>query len=97
MWTRLSCHRLAAYAVRLQLHTLAYNLANFFCTLALPEEIKQWSLTTLRQRLVKIGAKIVRHGRSVIFQVAEVAVPRDMFPKILAAIATLRPLPSARC
>jgi hypothetical protein len=62
--------------VRLQLHALAYNLANFLRTLALPEEIKQRSLTTLRQLLVKIGAKIVHHGRSVIFQMAEVAVPR---------------------
>jgi hypothetical protein len=83
--------------VRLQLHALAYNLANFLRTLALPQEIKHWSLTTLRPRLVKIGAKIVRQGRSVIFQMAEVAVPRDMFQKILAAIAALRPLPSARC
>jgi hypothetical protein len=83
--------------VRLQLHALAYNLANFLRTLALPEEIKHWSLTTRRQRLVKIGAKIVRHGRCVIFQMAAVAVLRDMFQKILAAIAALRPLPSARC
>jgi hypothetical protein len=70
-------------SVRLQLHALAYNLANFLSTLALPEEIKQWSLTTLHQRLVKIGAKIVHHGRSVIFQMAEVAVPRAMFQKTL--------------
>jgi len=62
-WTRLSCSRFAANAVRLQLHALAYNLANFLRTLALPEEVKQWSMTTLRDRLVKIGAKIVRLGR----------------------------------
>jgi Transposase DDE domain group 1 len=96
-WTRLSCHRFAANAVRLQLHALAYNLANFLRTLALPEEVKQWSLTTLRERVVKIGAKIVRHGRSVIFQMAEVAVSRAMFREILGAIAALRPLPPARC
>ena len=65
-WTRLSCRRFAANAVRLQLHALAYNLANFLRTLALPAEVKQWSLTKLRDRLVKIGAKIVRHGRTVI-------------------------------
>jgi hypothetical protein len=46
-WTRLSCHRFATNAVRLQLHALAYNLANFLRTLALPEAVKQWSLTTL--------------------------------------------------
>jgi hypothetical protein len=51
--------------VRLQLHALAYNLANFMRTLALPEEVERWSLTTLREKLVKIGARIVRHGRYV--------------------------------
>ena len=76
---------------------LAYNLANFLRTLTLPEAVKQWSLTTLRERLVKIGAKIVRHGRSIIFQMAEVMVSRDLFRKILDAIAALRPLPPARC
>jgi hypothetical protein len=97
-WTRLSCHRFAANAVRLQLHALAYNLANFLRALALPNDVKQWSLTTLRERLVKIGAKIVRHGRSVVFQMAEVMVPRALFQSILAAIAALRPPPSpARC
>src|SRR3954452_16818243 len=53
---------------RLQLHALAYNLADFLRTLTLPDEVKHWSLTTLRDRLVKIGAKIVRHGRSITFQ-----------------------------
>ena len=96
--TRLSCTRFAANAVRLQLHALAYNLANFLRTLALPAEVKQWSLTTLRDRLVKIGAKIVRHGRSIAFQMAEVMVPRALFRQILAAIAALRPSPPpARC
>ena len=54
--------------MRLQLHALAYNLANFMRTLALPEAVKPWSLTNLREKLVKIGAKVVRHGRYVIFQ-----------------------------
>ena len=83
--------------MRLLLYALAYNLANFLRTLALPEVVKHWSLTTLRERLVKIGAKIVRHGRSITFQMAEVMVSRDLFRKILAAIAALRPLPPARC
>lgn len=56
-----------------------------------------WSLTTLRDRLVKIGAKIVRHGRSVAVQLAEVMIPRGLFQRILDAIAALRPLPPARC
>ncbi len=96
-WTRLSCHRFAANAVRLQLHALAYNLANILRTLALPAEVAQWSLTTLRERLVRIGAKIVRHGRSITFQMAEVMVPRDLFQTILAVIAALRPQPQVRC
>jgi hypothetical protein len=96
-WTRLSCHRFAANAVRLQLHMLAYNLANFLRTLALPAEVSQWSMTTLRERLVKIGAKIVRHGRSITFQMAEVAVPRALFQQILRAISALRLSPPARC
>jgi Transposase DDE domain group 1 len=55
---------------------LAYNLANFMRTLALPEVVEYWSLTTLPEKLVKIGARIVRHGRYIVFQLAEVAVPR---------------------
>ncbi len=96
-WTRLSCRRFAANAVRLQLHAQAYNLGNFLRTLTLPEAVSHWSMTTLRDRLVKIGAKIVRHGRSIAFQMAEVMVPRAMFQQILDAIAALRPLPPARC
>ena len=96
-WTRLSCRRFAANAVRLQLHSLAYNLANFLRTLTLPEAVSHWSMTTLRNRLVKIGAKIVRHGRSVTFQMAEAMVTRGLFQQILDAIAALRPLPPVRC
>ncbi len=95
-WTRLSCRGFTADAVRLQLHVLAYNLANFLRTLAPPEAISHWSMTTLRDRLVKIGAKIVRHGRSIAFQMAEVLVPRTLFQQILDAVAALRPLPPAQ-
>ena len=62
-WTRLSCMRFAANAVRLQLHALAYNLANFFRTLATPEAIERWSLTSLRERLIKTGAGLTPIGR----------------------------------
>ena len=83
-WTRLSCRTFAANAVRLQLHGLAYNLGNFLRTLATPEPIKDWSLTSLKDKLIKIGAKVVSHGRYVVFQMAEVAIPRRMFQEILA-------------
>ena len=92
-WTRLSCRSFAANAVRPQLHALAYNLGNFLRTLATPEPIKDWSLTTLKEKLIKIGAKVVSHGRYVAFQMAEVAVPRHLFVDILRLIAELRPPP----
>jgi hypothetical protein len=78
---------------QLQLHALAYNLANFMRTLALPRKAEHWSLTTLREKLVKIGAKVVSHGRYITFQLAEVAVPRDLFRNILFLIDMLRPGP----
>jgi hypothetical protein len=96
-WTRLSCTSFQANAVRLQLHALAYNLANFLRTLALPGEVERWSLTSLREKVVKIGAKVIAHGRYVIFQMAEVAVPRELFGRILARIARLRPPDPAPC
>ena len=92
-WTRLSCRTFAANAVRLQLHALAYNLGNFMRTLAMPKPIKDWSLTSLQEKLIKIGAKVVSHGRYVTFQMAEVAIPRQMFQEILRLIAELRPQP----
>ena len=93
-WTRLPCRSFTANAVRLQLHALAYNLGNFLRTLAMPEPINNWSLTSLKEKLIKIGAKVVSHGRYVTFQMAEVAVPRQMFAAILSLIARLRAPPA---
>ncbi len=81
----------------LQLFALAYNLANLLRSLALPREVAQWSLTALREKLVKIGAKVISHARYTVFQMAEVAVPRDLFRRILDLIDDLRPRPVARC
>ena len=89
----MSCRTFAANAVRLQLHALAYNLGNFLRTLATPEPIKDWSLTSLKEKLIKIGAKVVSHGRYVAFQMAEVAVPRMLFAEILGLVAELRSPP----
>ena len=89
-WTRLSCRSFAANAVRLQLHALAYNLANFARTLMLPNSIADWSLTSLRERLIKIGAKAIRHARSIILQLAEVAVPSTLWAEMLATISGIR-------
>jgi hypothetical protein len=89
-WTRLSCHDFVDNQVRLQLFALAYNLGNFLRRLVLPKSVKKWSLRTLREKLIKIGAKVISHSRYVVFQMAEVAVPRAMFREILNRIRQLR-------
>ena len=92
-WTRLSCHDFLDNQVRLQLFAIAYNLGNFLRRLALPKKIKDWSLRTLQVKLIKIGAKVVRHSRYVIFQMAEVMVSRSLFYDIIERIGRLRPVP----
>ena len=93
-WTRLSCHRFVANEVRLQLFILAYNLGNFLRRLGLPKAVKDWSLQSLQLKLIKIGGRMVRHARRIIFQLAEVAVPRELFAAILERIDRLRPAPA---
>jgi len=94
-WTRLSCHDFVDNQVRLQLFALAYNLGNFMRRLALPQAVKHWTLTTLRDKLIKIGAKVTHHSGRVVFQLAEVAVPRQLFQAILRRIERLRLLTPA--
>jgi hypothetical protein len=93
-WTRLSCHDFVDNQVRLQLFVLAYNLGNFLRQAVLPKSVRRWTLTTLREKLIKIGAKVVSHAQYVTFQMAEVAVPREVFKAILERIGRLR-LPAA--
>jgi hypothetical protein len=88
-WTRFSCHRFAANQVRLQLFILAYNLGDFLRRLALPEAVKEWSLRTLQVKLVKTGGRLVCHARRLAFQLAEVAVPREVFQQVLERIGRL--------
>src|SRR5512147_621480 len=92
-WTRLSCRRFKDNQVRLQLFALAYNLGNFLRQMALPREVKHWSLTSLREKLIKIGAKVVSRSKTLTFQMAEVAVPRRVFAAILDRIDRLRLVP----
>ncbi len=68
--------------------SFAHRDGNFLRRLALPSAIKHWSLTTLREKLIKTGATMVRHARYVTFQMAEVAVPRDLYRAMLRRIAT---------
>ena len=73
---------------------LAYNLGNFLRRLGLPKAIKHWSLSSLQLKLIKVGGRMVCHARQIIFQLAEVAVPRELFGAILARIDRLRPAPA---
>jgi hypothetical protein len=91
---RLSCHAFRRNAVRLALFVLAYNLGNFLRRLVLPPEMARWSLTSLREKLVKIGARLVRHARRLVLQMAEVAVTRGLFAQILSRIRSLSPVPT---
>ncbi len=73
------------------------HLGNILRTLATPEPIEDWSMTTLKEKLIKIGAKVVSHGvshgRYVAFQMTQVAIPRNLFADILRMIAELRSPP----
>ena len=89
-WTKLSCRTFKDNQARLQLFALAYNLGNFLRRLALPKPVRHWSLMTLREKLIKIGAKVTRHAKYVTFQLAEVAVTRNLFATILDRIAGWR-------
>ena len=92
-WTRLSCHRFVANQVRLWLFVLAYNLGNFMRRLTLPESVKHWSLRSVQTKLIKMGGRLVRHARRLVFQLAEVAVSREVFRQVLERIAGLHPAP----
>ena len=89
-WTKLSRRRFQDNSARLHLFALAYNLANSLRQLALPRSIRNWNLTILREKLIKIGAKVVAQAKYISFQLAEVAVPRQLFAVILERIGRLR-------
>ena len=93
-WTRLSCHRFVANRVRLSLFVLAYNLGNFLRRLCLPKAVKHWSLRSVQVKLIKMGGRLVRHARRLIFQLSEVSVPRRLFQGVLDRIGRLSPAPS---
>jgi Transposase DDE domain group 1 len=85
-WTRLSCHRFRANEVRLQLSVLAYNLGNLWRRLVLPTRVDTWSLTSLQQRLVKTGGRLVRHARYYWLLLAEGHLTRRLFAAMLERI-----------
>jgi len=91
--TRLSCHRFRSNQVRLALSLLAYNLGNLWRRLALPKRIENWSLTSLQQRLVKTGGRLVKHARYYWLFLAEGHLNRRRFGAMLGRIALL-PIPT---
>ena len=106
-WTRLSYKQFDSNRVRLTLFVPAYNPGNFLRRLVLPRKIKHWSLRTLLTKLIKIGAKVVRHSRYVTFQIGQgsvanvwreekgkVAVSKKIFAEILLRIERLRCCPA---
>ena len=77
--TRLSCHRLRSNEVRLWLSLIAYNLGNLWRRLVLPKKIENWSLTSLQQRRVKTGGRLVKHARYYWLMLAESHLTRRLF------------------
>src|SRR5690242_3462959 len=88
-WTRLSCHRFRANEVRLLLGVIAYNLGNLLRRLVLPVTIQDWSLTSLQQRLIKTGGRLIRHARYFTLQLAESYLTGPLFHQILRRIERL--------
>jgi hypothetical protein len=87
--TRLSCHRFRANEVRLWLSVIAYTLGNLWRRLALPKRIDKWSLTSLQQRLVKTGGRLIKHARYYWLLLAEGHLTRRLFGSIVRRLATL--------
>ena len=87
--TRLSCHRFHANEVRLWLSVIAYNLGNLWRRLALPTRVASWSLTSLQQRLVKTGGRLIKHARYYWLLLAESHLTRRLFGGMLRKIAAL--------
>ena len=92
-WTRLSCHRFRVNEARLKLSLLAYNLGNLWRRLVLPKRIDAWSLTSLQQRLVKTGGRLIKHARYYWLLLAEGHLNRRLFGQMLRRIWVL-PVPA---
>jgi hypothetical protein len=91
-WTRLFCHRFRANQVRLALFALAHTQGNFLRRLALPRAVRHWRLRSAQATLIKTGAKVVTHSRRIIFQMADVAVPKMLSEAILRRIGEVAPV-----
>ncbi len=88
-----NCHRFRSNEVRLWLSVIAYNLGNLWRRLGLPKKIGHWSLTSLQQRLVKTGGRLIKHARCYWLLLAEGHLTQRPFGATLCRIAAL-PLPN---
>ena len=94
-WTRLSCHRFVANRVRLSLFVLAYNLGNFLRRFVSAQGGQATGRCgACRSRLIKMGGRLVRHSRLLVFQLSEVSVHQQLFQGVLDRIGRLSPAPS---
>ena len=91
--TRLSCHRFRSNEVRLWLSLIAYNLGNLWRRLVLPLRVANWSLTSLQQRLVKTGGRLIKHARYYWLLLAEGHLTRRLFGAMVRRIEAL-PVPA---
>jgi hypothetical protein len=87
---QLSCHRFRSNEVRLWLSVLAYNLGNLWRRLVLPKRLDTWSLTSLQQRSVKTGGRLIKHARYYWLLLAESHLSRRLFASMLCRMAGLR-------
>src|SRR5664279_928059 len=87
--TRLSCHRFRSNEVRLWLSVIAYNLGNLWRRLVLPKGIEKWSLTSLQQRLVKTGGRLIKHARYYWLLLSLIHITRRLFASMLRRILAL--------
>ncbi len=88
-WTHLSCHRFRGNEVRLWLSVIAYNLGNLWRRLGLSQRIKNWSLTSLQQRLVKTGGRLIKHARYYWLLLAESHLTRRLFGSMVRKMEAL--------
>ena len=81
-------------ANRFQIHVLAYNLFNYFRRLVLPKSMRNNLVDTIRMKLIKIAARMVRSARSVKFKLCSSCPYKREFYKTLENIRSLRPQPT---
>ena len=84
-----SSHTRIVNANRLQIHTLAYNIFNWFRRLSLSVNIRKKRIDTVRLKLIKIVAKVIRSARYITFELCSSCPYKDEFYKTLFNISKL--------